>query len=175
MRVFLSGRRAHAHSGIAPKVHVSPSGRRQNATSALWKAPRRAKSARFALWETPKCDICPLESAKTCQKCTFRPLGDAKMRHLPSGKRQDVPKVHFSHVLALSRGQMSHFGVSQRAKSALLARLGTFQRAGVAFSRLPEGETCTFGATPGCAGARSPYSASRILRKQHFRLVSAHF
>src|SRR5258705_354782 len=168
MRVFLSGRRAHAHSGIAPKVHVSPSGRRQNATSALWKAPRRAKSARFALWETPKCDICPLESAKTCQKCTFRSLGDAKMRHLPSGKRQDVRKVYFWHVLALSRGQMSHFGVSQRAKSALLARLGAFQRADVAFWRLPEGETCTFGTSWRFPEGRCRILASPRGRNVHF-------
>src|SRR5258705_354774 len=132
------------------KVHISPSGRYQNArfpvgTSRACTFRNCAKSARFALWETPKCDICPLESAKTCQKCTFRPLGDAKMRHLPSGKRQDVPKVHFSPSGRRQNATSALWKAPRRAKSTLFARLGAFQRADVAFWRLPESEKCTFG------------------------------
>src|SRR5258705_7376899 len=161
-----------SHFGVSQRakhsllVRLGVSQRAKRALSVRLGAFQRAD---VAFWRLAEGEKCTFGAIPECA-CARRP--DRQMRILvrPRGRN-----VHFWHVLALSRVQMSHFGVSQRAKCALLARLGTFQRAGVAFSRLPEGETCTFGATPGCAGARSPYSASRILRKQHFRLVSAHF
>src|SRR5258705_10082821 len=96
--------------------------------------------------------MCPFGTSSRCPECKSRILAPLRGRN-----------VHFWHVLALSRGQMSHFGVSQRAKSALLARLGAFQRADVAFWRLPEGEKCTFGAFPECDWTRLLFRTTRIL------------